>query len=100
MHFDQFLQYRVLAFKFGDYKGIDNVLENPDVVASLKLRTVCTALDPSVFERLDGLCQLLEIPKRRFAEMALIEAMERAESIIKDMNAFEFIRSDKTGEPA
>lgn len=100
MHFDQFIQYRALAFKFEDFKAADHVLENPDVVAGLKLRTVCTAVVPSVFEELEQLCQTLEIPKRRFAELALIDAMEKANSILKDVDAFEFVRPDQAGEPA
>lgn len=99
MHFDQFIQYRALAFKFEDFKAADLFLESsPDLVAG-KLRTVCTAILPSVFDELEQLCQTLEIPKRRFAELALIDAMERAKLIIKDVDAFEFVRPDQVGKP-
>ena len=46
MHFDQFIQYRALAFKFADFKAVDHALENPEVVERLKLRTVCTGIAP------------------------------------------------------
>jgi hypothetical protein len=98
MHFDQFIQYRALAFKFDDFKASDHALENPELVERLKLRTVCTALVPSVFDDLDQLCNLLEIPKRRFAELALIEAVEKAKVILEQVNAFEFARQPRAGE--
>jgi hypothetical protein len=99
MHFDQFIQYRALSFKFEGFKATDFVLErSPDVVAG-KLRTVCTAILPSVFDELEQLCQTLGITKRRFAELALIDAIERARLIIKDVDAFEFVRPDHLEKP-
>ena len=98
MHFDQFIQYRALAFKFEDFKAVDHALENPEVVERLKLRTVCTGIAPSVFDDLECLCNLLEISKRRFAELALIEAIEKANFILQQVDAFEFARQDQAGE--
>ncbi len=99
MHFDQFIQYRALDFKFRTFSGSDHLLENPELVEKLKLRTVCTAIVPSVFDDLEDLCNLLGVTKRRFAEMALIEAIEKANLIVKQVDAFEFVHQDQAFEP-
>ncbi len=90
MHFDQYIKYRALDFKFQGFSSSDHILENPENAAALKMRTVCTQLNPSLFEDLEQVCGLLQVPKRRFLELAVIEALERSHAIIEEVNAFEF----------
>ena len=80
--FQQFLQYKALAFKFG--------LQNSDLVdaavasgqVSIPLRNVCAKLTVELAERLDQTCINLDVSKRQFIERALIEAMDQADAAL------------------
>lgn len=80
--FQQFLQYKALAFKFS--------LENSDLTDSviesgqlpIPLRNVCAKLTVELAERLDQTCANLDVSKRQFIERALIEAMDQADAAL------------------
>lgn len=92
-HFDQFIQYRALDFKYGDFGA-----SYPDQLKD-QLRTVCFQVTPSVFDDLESVCQLLGVTKRRFVELAVIDALERTHEIVKGMDTFEFAREDQQRLP-
>jgi hypothetical protein len=52
-----------------------------------KLRNVCAAVSPELFEALDDVVQKLSVSKRQFIEAALIEAVNRAETQLMTLQA-------------
>ena len=90
--FQQFLQYKALAFKFG--------LQNSDLVdaavasgqVSIPLRNVCAKLTVELAERLDQTCVNLAISKRQFIERALVEAMDQADAALDACGALDDLR--------
>lgn len=80
--FQQFLQYKALAFKFSleNSELTDAVIESGNM--PLPLRNVCAKLTVELAERLDQTCSNLDISKRQFIERALIEAMDQADAAL------------------
>ena len=92
-HFDQYIQYRALRFKFSTVNDdLSPVLEQAieDGQTSLPLRNVCAKLSPELVDRLDNSLSILGITKRQFIEMALVEALDRVDQELHDIDAFEF----------
>ena len=76
--FDEFITYRALALKFRGSQGF-----LPDAVLdAAQFRNVCAKLHPELIDRLDEIIGLLDMSKRDFIELALIEALNRAEKIL------------------
>ena len=113
-YFDQFIQYRALKFKFSSMgsltiSDIERMVENGNLMHSddgetvrpttleeacpIPLRNVCAKLTVDLVERLDKTLDILEISKREFIEMALIEALNRVDQELLDIDAFEFIEA-------
>ncbi|MNR08207.1 hypothetical protein D3C85_1243520 [compost metagenome] len=69
-------------------------------VTSLKLQNVCAKLEQSLVDRLDKALGVLDMTKRDFIELALIEALNKVDAILDETDAFEFIdaRAER-GEP-
>lgn len=79
-YFDEFITYRALDLKFS---GRHNLGFVPDeVLDAAQFRNVCAKLHPELIDRLDGVVGLLDMSKRDFIELALIEALDRAENIL------------------
>nr|QBM91747.1 hypothetical protein pA6H1_p02 [Pseudomonas sp.] len=80
--FQQFLQYKALAFKFSleNNELTDAVIEAGQV--PLPLRNVCAKLSVELADRLDQTCSNLDVSKRQFIERALIEAMDQADAAL------------------
>jgi hypothetical protein len=53
------------------------------------LRNICAFISPVLFDEIEGLCSTLSISKRRFVEMALIDLMAKANSIVEEVQPFE-----------
>ena len=64
------------------------VLQNPDA-AKEKLRNICAFISPELFADIDSLCGLLDLSKREFVEMALIDLVAKAHAVIQQTNAME-----------
>ena len=79
-NFDEFVTYRALALKF---RGSHNVgFLSDQFLDAAKFRNVCAKLHPELIDRLDEIIGLLDMSKRDFIELALIEALNRAEKIL------------------
>lgn len=52
--------------------------------AELKLKRIQFDTSPQLTERLESVCSLLECSKREFLEMAVWEAIERAQGVFED----------------
>lgn len=94
MKFDELVRMKALQLKalntgqttmeaFGESQ-----LELPEVQKELKLRQVCAMVAPGLFDQLETTCNLLSISKREFITMALVEAIDRAEGIVVDVDPF------------
>ena len=78
--FDEFITYRALALK---YAGSNNLGFIPEEVLDInQFRNVCAKLHPELVDRLDQTTGLLGITKRDFIELALLDALDRAEKIL------------------
>lgn len=116
-HFEQFIQHRALTFKFSTTGGMSlgqlerhitsgSVLNDDgspvtlDDVVPLKLQNVCAKLDQSLVDRLDQALSVLDLTKRDFIELALIEALDKVDAILEETNAFEFVdaRAEQEGK--
>lgn len=107
-HFEQFIQHRALNFKFtsmgtltmsqiermvenGSIRNEDGSLCTLDDVIPMKLQNVCAKLDQSLVDRLDQALSVLDMTKRDFIELALIEALNKVDEILEQTDAFEFV---------
>lgn len=85
-HFDEFVLYRALTLKFS---GSHNLGYLPDeVLDAASFRNVCAKLHPDLVARLDSVISLLGMSKRDFIEIALIDALDRSEKTLHDVDAF------------
>ena len=89
--FDQYIQHRVLSFKFlnvDNGKLFDHLLDSGQLVetGSVELRNVCAKLSVELAERLDNTLSVIDMSKRQFIEMAILEAMDQAEHVLETHN--------------
>lgn len=101
MKFDQFFTLRALealeVFEGSSSKLTDHILEtdgNDEFKQGFK--TVCAPISLPLFDDLDDFCGLIGVSKRRFIELAIIEALDRAKSLTAETGLFEFL--EKTAE--
>jgi len=85
--FNEFLTYKVLEQKHGFSTAID--LNDHDDTGEIEIKNVCTKMTRQLSDRIDTTVQFLDIRKRKFIEMAIIQALDDADSIIGD-----FLTSD------
>ena len=64
------------------------VLQNPEATKE-KLRNICAFISPELFSEIDSLCNLLDLSKREFVEMALVDLVAKAHAVIEQTNAME-----------
>ncbi len=97
---EQFLQYRLLAFKFGGQvsQQLGDVLESAErgqeptnykEILS-ELRNVCAKLPVSLVDRLDETLHMLALTKRDFIELAIIDALDKVDRLEKEIDVWEF----------
>lgn len=86
-NFEQRVLHQSFKQKFGDSgKVTDFVLEqNPDIP---EIKNVCAKLHIGLVSRLDNVIGALDMSKREFIEIALIEALDKAEAILNDVEPF------------
>ena len=110
-HFDQFIQYRALKFKFSTLGSMtlddmERLIESGAILKSddgetvrrttleeispIPLRNVCAKLSVPLVERLDNALAILDISKRQFIELALIEALDKVDKVLQEVDAFEY----------
>jgi hypothetical protein len=92
-YFNQYIQHKALAFKFDDSdKLLDMMLsqkENEEQIGGVKFKNVCAKLTEQLVDRMENTCGVLQISKRKFIELAVIEALERCDAIIEEVDPFE-----------
>ena len=85
-NFDEFVLYRALALKFSGSHNLGSLPD--DVLDTARFRNVCAKLHPDFVDRLDSVISLLGMSKRDFIEIALIDALDRCEKTLHDVDAF------------
>lgn len=59
--------------------------QNPEAVKA-ELRNICALITPGLFSDVENLCNLLDLSKREFVEMALLEFVDKANAIVREVN--------------
>lgn len=88
MQFSDLIQLQVLKRKASGVPGrmVDEIMnrtENPEI------KQLSAKVHVSLIERLDSVCQILDLTKREFIESALLDALDRAEEAIDRSGFFE-----------
>lgn len=95
MNFQETIQLKALELK-QLYRGggsdslqehfLEQAIKTPEGQAMT--RNICAHIAAPLFDRVEALCSELSISKRRFVEMALNEAVARAETIVAEVDPF------------
>lgn len=88
MSFHQFIQYKALdrMYSAGNSKFFETVIaSDPAFAEKNKMRNVCALIHTELFDRLENTCAYLDISKREFIESAVIEALNMADAITKEV---------------
>lgn len=101
-YFDQVMQYRALAFKFsfsgGSGNALDDMLENAVtsgvVEQAIPMQNVCAKLSVDLVQQMEEKINILDISKRRFIELAVIQALHRIDEIFSELDVFENLREE------
>lgn len=95
MKSEEMLMLQALKLKKLNSKGFDGpdlveqlILQNPDATKE-KLRNICAFISHDLFGEIDSLCSLLDLSKREFVEMALVDLVAKAHAVIQQTNAME-----------
>jgi hypothetical protein len=86
-YFNEVLISKALTFKLAtdNQDLLEYGLQNSD----LPMKQVCAKLSQSLVDELDSVCTTLDITKRQFIEMALINAIDEFNQIADEYNIFE-----------
>lgn len=96
MNFDQTIQFRALRFKAHvegsayNSEHMEKIFDDAAEKAQI-IKTVCAPISIQLFDRLNNTLAMLDISKRQFIELALIEALDRADAIVSQVDVFESI---------
>lgn len=90
MNLDEVLQLQVLKLKalqtgYGNSRLVEHAIDQAETGA--ELRQMCAKVSKEMYERLDTICGLLDMSKRQFIEIAVAEALEKAEQLIQRTGA-------------
>jgi hypothetical protein len=61
--------------------------QNPEE-AKAHFKNICATVGIGLFERVDTICRMLDLSKRQFVEMALIDLCEKSDSVIMEVKPF------------
>lgn len=100
--FEQYIQYRALAYKYETLKNdsltlaINQVIDNTplegieaDGFKLPPLKNVCAKVSVELADRLDETIGKLGMSKREFVEMAIIQSLDFAEHVLECVGASE-----------
>jgi hypothetical protein len=86
-HFNEVLLAKALTFKHGG--TIQDIPEQYLDASNLPMKQVCAKLTQELSDSIDNVCGILEISKRSFIELALINAIDEFNSIAEQYDIFE-----------
>jgi hypothetical protein len=82
--FNEVLLAKALTFKHGNSDIPDQFLDHQDA----QVKQVCAKLSISLSDSIDSVCGVLDMSKRAFIELALINAVAEFESIASEYDIF------------
>lgn len=90
----ELLMYKALHFKQSGQNGSDMILEHlvekdGEAIDKLQLKNVCAKVSQQLADRLDNMCGVLDLSKRRFIEAAIINALDEADRVAAEVKMFE-----------
>jgi hypothetical protein len=94
----ELLMYRALHFKQSGRNDIivDHMLAtDSEAINKLQIRNVCAKVSNELADRLDNMCGLLDISKRRFVEAAIINALDEADRVVSEVNMTEAFETEE-----
>lgn len=83
----QALKVKQLNTQGSDIDLVDHFLKTSPAVPE-QMRNICASISIPLFERVENTCKSLDISKRRFVELALISALDRAAEIVDEVDPF------------
>lgn len=92
--YNEYIHFRALALKYNTRQGdnlhgqLEQLIEGGSEVLP-PLKNVCAKLSVELSDKLDSVSALLGISKRKFIELALLQAIEHAEHVIECVGALE-----------
>lgn len=80
---NEYLVHKVLSLKYDDrgYDLIDYAIAKGEDVP---VRNMCAKVHPALIERMEGVCDVLGVSKRRFIESAVATAIHEAEALLAE----------------
>lgn len=96
---DEFLTYHLLERKFSSTNSefFDYFLANDSKAGDQITKNVCAKLSIPLSERIDEVCEMLGVSKRRFIETALIQAINRSEELFDEIQPFAHLEQEAAG---
>lgn len=90
----ELLMYKALHVKQSGQNCSETILEhlveqNGDVIDKIQLKNVCAKVSQELADRLDNMCGVLDLSKRRFIEAAIINALDEADRVAAEVKMFE-----------
>ena len=73
---------------------IGQLIEGQDDV-KVKMKNICAFISPELFNQVEDMGQLLDLSKRQIVEMALVDFLDKANSIIQEVDVFEGVQNLK-----
>lgn len=92
---DEILTYRALAFKHGHSVTTNSGIDFAIAQGSTETKNVCAHLSLPLVDRLENALGVLDMSKRAFIESAIIDALERFDSIAGQYDIYEPYYNDK-----
>jgi len=92
MKFDELIQLKARQLKAAHSGAASSIIDHAIVsgaVPSGLMRNLCASISNELFSRVENTCGYLDISKRAFVEAALIEALDRADAILDQVNPIE-----------
>ena len=86
MNLDEVLQLQVLKLKASrsgqPFSGslMDHLIDQS--AAKIEVRNMCAKVSPQLYQRLEDVCNLLDMSKRQFIEAAVSDAIVKAQELV------------------
>lgn len=103
-YMEELFLYKTLSHKMGSTHDVLDFLERGGALSKntadidAMTKNVCAKISSELAENLDQMCNFLDISKRKFIETAIIEALNKANEIIKEVDPFPQEESGQTDE--
>lgn len=94
MNFHQYITYKTLSqmHLFGESNTDFTIKHAPAELLKQHMRNVCAMVPTPLFDELETICGDLDISKRKFVELALREAIAKAEQIVEEVGMHDYVQ--------